>query len=137
MKTRTALLIAAVLATTAAAAPIATTAVRAEAPSVTAAGEACLQNNRLWGWRVLNTRTVEVSDRTNKKFRIHLAGGCVGLNNAVQTLAITGDSSLSCVRRGNFVAYRAPAVGRISCPIVEVERVPTTPPKTPERAQSY
>lgn len=135
MKMSTGILVAAVFAATIAAAPAATISAPVNAASSTD-DRTCLQNNRLWGWQVLNSRTVSVNDRTNKRFTIHLAGGCVGLNNAVQALAITGDLSLGCVRRGNFVRYRAPALGRMSCAITGVELVPPKSPNAPERAQA-
>jgi hypothetical protein len=52
---------------------------RGEAPyfngwTSAAAGDACLQNNRIWGWRVLDERTLVVNDIENQPFLVRLSG---------------------------------------------------------------
>jgi hypothetical protein len=86
--------------------------------------ETCLQNNRLWGWQVINPRTLSITDRTQKRFTVRIAGGCVGLKNSIDTIELRGVGSLSCVRRGDFVRFVEPNLGRMSCAITAVERVP-------------
>lgn len=102
----------------------------ASAPGATSTKEsddACLQNNRLWSWQVVNSRTLSISDRTNKKFTVRLASGCIGLTNTIPDIEIRGLSSLSCVRRGDFVRFVEPNLGRMSCAITSVERVADKP----------
>jgi hypothetical protein len=89
--------------------------------------DACLQNNRLWSWNVVNGRTLSITDRTNKTFTVRLASGCVGLTNLIPGIEIRGIGSLSCVRRGDFVRFVEPTLGRMSCAITAVERVPEKP----------
>jgi len=83
--------------------------------------DACLQNNRLWSWNVVNSRTLSIVDRTNRKFTVRLAGGCVGLNNLIPDIEVRGVSNLACVRRGDFVRFVEPTLGRMSCTITAVE----------------
>lgn len=93
------------------------------ASSAREADEACLQNNRLWGWQLINPRTLSITDRTQKRFTVRIAGGCVGLNNSIDAIELRGLSALSCVRRGDFVRFVEPSLGRMSCTITAVERV--------------
>ena len=94
------------------------------AASAKESDEACLQNNRLWGWQVINPRTLSITDRTQKRFTVRIASGCVGLTNSVNAIELRGLSALSCVRRGDFVRFVEPSLGRMSCTITAVERVP-------------
>jgi hypothetical protein len=91
-------------------------------PSAKESDDACLQNNRLWSWQVVNPRTLSITDRTQKRFTVRVASGCVGLTNLIQAIEIRGLSELSCVRRGDFVRFVEPSLGRMSCTITSVER---------------
>jgi hypothetical protein len=82
---------------------------------------ACLQNNRIWSWRVINERTLIVADIQNRPFLVRLSGGCVGLTNATLRLAFRTHTNLGCLERGDSVSFRAPALGRMSCFVNEVE----------------
>jgi len=84
--------------------------------------ETCLQNNRLWGWQLVNPRTLSITDRTQKRFTVRLASGCVGLTNSIPAIELRGLSELACVRRGDFVRFVEPTIGRMSCAITSVER---------------
>ena len=95
--------------------------------SAVSSDDVCLQNNRLWSWQVVNGRTLSITDRTNKKFTVRVASGCVGLTNSIPDIEIIGHGSLSCVRRGDFVRFMEPNLGRLSCAITSVERVPEQP----------
>jgi hypothetical protein len=83
--------------------------------------QACLQNNRIWGWRALNERTLVVTDINYRSFLVHLRGGCVGLNNAIFALRFRTWTNLGCLGQGDSVSYRAPALGEMSCFVREVE----------------
>jgi hypothetical protein len=91
-------------------------------PSAKESDDACLQNNRLWSWQVVNPRTLAITDRTQKRFTVRVASGCVGLTNLIQAIEIRGLSELACVRRGDFVRFVEPSLGRMSCTITSVER---------------
>ena len=84
-------------------------------------GGACLQNNRIWGWRVLDERTLVVNDIRNRPFMVRLSGGCVGLTNANIQIAFRTSTNLGCLRRGDQVMFREPTLGAESCFVTEVE----------------
>ena len=83
--------------------------------------EACLQNNRIWGWRVINERTLILNDISYRPFLVHMTGGCVGLTNAVWALRIRTWTSLGCLGQGDRVSFHAPALGPMSCIVTKVE----------------
>ena len=83
--------------------------------------KACLQNNRIWTWRVINERTLIVGDRENRPFLVRLTGGCVGLTNATLRLAFRTHTNLGCLEHGDSIAFRAPALGPMSCFVTDVE----------------
>jgi hypothetical protein len=83
--------------------------------------KACLQNNRIWSWRVINERTLIVADRENRPFLVRLTGGCVGLTNATLRLAFRTHTHLGCLEHGDRVSFRAPALGAMSCTVTEVQ----------------
>ena len=95
----------------------------AAAPPPTAGHDerACLQNNRIWSWRVINERTLVVSDIHYTPFLVRLTGGCVGLNNAIMRVAFVTKTNLGCLEHGDSISFRAPALGRMSCFVTEVE----------------
>jgi len=83
--------------------------------------KACLQNNRIWTWRVINEHTLIVGDRENRPFLVRLSGGCIGLTNATLRLAFRTHTNLGCLERGDSVSFHAPALGAMSCFVNEVE----------------
>jgi hypothetical protein len=91
------------------------------APAFAQQPEACLQNNHIWGWRVINERTLIVSDIDYRPFVVHLTGGCVGLTDAIFGIRIRTWTSLGCLGHGDRVSFRAPALGPMSCIVTAVE----------------
>jgi hypothetical protein len=91
------------------------------APAFAAQSEACLQNNHIWGWRVVNERLLILNDLNYRPFLVHLTGGCVGLTNAVWAIRIRTWTSLGCLGQGDRVSFRAPALGQMSCVVTSVE----------------
>jgi hypothetical protein len=92
----------------------------AAAPPKPPAAKTCLQNNRIYTWRVVNTRELIVGDVENNVFTVHLGGGCIALNNSVVVLNFIGKTDLGCLERGDRVSYRAPGLGRLTCFITDV-----------------
>jgi len=101
----------------------------AVATPVLAADEACLQNNRIWGWQALNERTLVVTDREYKRYTVHLTGGCIGLDRyAGAGLEFRQKLNLGCLSQGDTVAFNSPGIGRQSCFVTSVESAaPSTP----------
>jgi len=90
-------------------------------PAFAVEREACLQNNRIWGWRVINERLLIVNDINYQPFLVHLTGGCVGLNDAIWAVRFRTFTSLGCMGRGDRVSFREPTLGPMSCIVTSVE----------------
>jgi hypothetical protein len=86
----------------------------------------CLRNNRIWGWDVVDDRTMIVTDRQRNRFRVHLDGGCIGLTSALVTVSFRTPTSLGCLQPGDRVFYRArafPGNERMSCFVRGIELI--------------
>src|SRR4051812_24769281 len=86
---------------------------------------ACLQNNRIWSWDVIDSRTLSVRDIGGRPFIVDLSGGCIGLTKATLRLAFRTNTNLGCLQRGDRVSYAAPALGRETCFVREVRPAPS------------
>src|SRR5438270_13985397 len=82
---------------------------------------ACLQNNRIYGWTVVNERGLIVNDLYGRRFSVDLSSGCVGLTNATLALRFITATNLGCLMRGDRISFRAPALGRMSCFVNDVQ----------------
>jgi hypothetical protein len=100
------------------------------ATPVLAAEEACLQNNRIWGWQALDQRTLVVTERDYKRYTVHLTGGCIGLDSyAGASLVFRQKLNLGCLSQGDMVAFNSPGLGRMSCSVTNVEAAQPAPAK--------
>ena len=81
---------------------------------------ACLQNNHIYGWAVVNERALVVNDRYGRRFSVDLSSGCVGLTNATFALRFITTTDLGCLRRGDRIGFEAPALGPMSCFVRDV-----------------
>ena len=91
--------------------------------------KACLQNNRLWGFDVIDERTLTITDRTYKRYTVHMTSGCVGLTKAIIDIELRSKTALGCLERGDRVFFRSPGLGRLSCFVTEVENYRPPAPK--------
>jgi hypothetical protein len=82
---------------------------------------ACLQNNHIYGWTVVNERALVVNDRYGSRFRVNLSSGCVGLTNATFALRFITTTDLGCLTRGDRIGFEAPALGAMSCFVTDVQ----------------
>ncbi|HEY4264808.1 MAG TPA: DUF6491 family protein [Micropepsaceae bacterium] len=100
------------------------------ASPVLAAENACLQSNRVWGWQALDDHTLIVTDRNEKRYTVHLTGGCVGLDKyAASALVVSTRTSLGCIGQGDRIAFRAPGLGPLTCVVTNVTDAPAAPGK--------
>jgi hypothetical protein len=83
--------------------------------------QACLQNNRIYGWIVVNERALIVNDIYGKRFSVDLSSGCVGLTNATLALRFLTTTNLGCLMRGDRISFRAPVLGAMSCFVNDVQ----------------
>ena len=98
-------------------------------PVLAAADNACLQNNRIWGWRAVDDRTLIVTDRNYKRFTVHLTGGCIGLDKyAGASLVVRTATSLSCLMTGDRIAFNSPGVGPLTCVVTDTNPGEPSPP---------
>ena len=90
-------------------------------PVMAAAGDACLQHNRILSLRALDARTVLATDRNYRRFTIHMNGACAGLNTGVATLVFQTWQNLACVNRGDIVGVVATGLGFVTCSVAGVQ----------------
>src|SRR6266576_3974530 len=90
-------------------------------PVLAAADNACLQNNRIWGWRAVDDRTLIITDRNYRRFTVHLTGGCIGLDKYAA-------ASLSCLTTGDRIAFNSPGLGPLTCVVTDTKPVLPSPP---------
>jgi hypothetical protein len=89
-------------------------------PVMAAAGEVCLQHNRIWSTRALDDRTVVATDRNYNRFTIHMNAGCFALGRADSRLVFRTWQDLACVDRGDIIGVVAPGLGFINCSVAGV-----------------
>jgi hypothetical protein len=82
---------------------IASLLVGALAPTA-AEAQACLRQNMVNGWKVVNDQTLIVTDRVGHQYTVALQKGCTGLKWPLR-LGFTSSSGfgLSCITRNDFV----------------------------------
>ena len=83
--------------------------------------QACLQNNRIYTWTVVNERGLIVNDIYGRRFSVDLSSGCVGLTNATLALRFITKTNLGCLVRGDRISFRAPVLGPMSCFVNDVQ----------------
>jgi Family of unknown function (DUF6491) len=84
---------------------------------------ACLQQNRVDGWKVIDDQTLIVNDRTMRKFKVSLAKGCHDLKWPMHLGFSAGTGfGISCVERHSFLIV-PPGGGQIAqrCLIDDVQ----------------
>jgi len=86
----------------------------------------CLRSNDINNWEAENGRTLIVTDRRDRQYRLGLVGACTGIGNAQFQLGFETFTELSCLRPGDAIHYRDPAFGHERCVISSVEAY--TPP---------
>jgi len=83
--------------------------------------QACLQNNRIYGWIVVNERALIVNDIYGRRFSVDLSSGCVGLTNATLALRFLPPTNLGCLMRGDRISFQALVLGPMSCFVNDVQ----------------
>jgi hypothetical protein len=90
------------------------------------AASACLQNDLIWNFNVVNQRELQVIDRNDRVFTVKMTGGCIGLTN-LATLSFRTRTSLGCLQKGDRVAFREPTLGAMSCTVTDVQLATAKP----------
>ena len=81
----------------------------------------CLRSNQIDNWEVENDRTLIVTDRRDRQYRLGLIGTCTGLDNAQFQLGFESFSQFSCLRRGDSIHYNDLTFGHERCVISSIE----------------
>ncbi len=101
--------------------------------------QACLLKNRIYGWDVVNERTLTVRDSSNRRYTVHLSGGCIGLDNANISIGLRSwGSTLGCLGQGDQISFRSFGLNRrLSCNVTGVEPYVAPRPRDDDRDRSY
>lgn len=92
------------------------------AAPATAQGQACLLEDRIGSWTLVDSHTLLVTDRNHRSFTVRLAGPqCANLDMAQMQVVFHTSMHEGCLMEGDRVRYRAPAFGRTSCVVTDVE----------------
>lgn len=76
----------------------------AQAATAPASNSSCLEPVRLYSWKVVNDRTVIVTDRLHRDYKVSLVPGCYNLKFVFQLgFKSFSPSRLSCMGEGDYV----------------------------------
>lgn len=75
---------------------------------VLAASDVCVQKNRIFSTRVLDSGTVVVTDMDKKQYTVHMRGTCVGFNKTAENITFRPTTELGCLTAGDSIGYNAP-----------------------------
>lgn len=82
------------------------------ATPVLAQPEVCLQLNRIYNTKVVNSQTLYATDMQHRPYFIHMTSRCVGLNDASQNLSFRRangiGSEYQCLKSGDILGYSFP-----------------------------
>ena len=89
-----------------------------------AAGEACLQHNRLQSWRAVDESTMIMTDLQMNQYTVRLKNRCSNLTRPDARLVYRTWENLACLRSGEIFTVAAPGLGAVTCSVAEVEAGP-------------
>ena len=75
----------------------------------------CLTDTRIYNTRVIDNRTILITDRRHNQYTVHMAGTCIGMDQFTLGLTFRKFMTLSCIRSGDMVSYEIPGAGHVSC----------------------
>ncbi len=81
----------------------------------TDADTACLTDTRIYNTRVIDSRTILITDRRHNQYTVHMAGTCIGMDQFTLGLTFRKFMTLSCIRSGDMVSYDIPGAGHVNC----------------------
>jgi hypothetical protein len=73
-----------------------------------AASDACVQNNRIFSTKVIDSSTVLITDLDKKQYTVHMRGICVGLDKNAEMLSFRTQTQLGCLTSGDSISYNVP-----------------------------
>ena len=64
----------------------------------------CLRQNMVWGWKVVDNRTLIVTDKVQKAYKVSLRPGCFDLKWPMRLgFKSLGGFGLSCLQRNDYL----------------------------------
>jgi hypothetical protein len=73
-----------------------------------AAGDACVQNNRTYSTRVIDSSTILVTDLDKKQYIVHMRGTSIDLDKNALSLSFRTKTELGCLTSGDSISYNRP-----------------------------
>ena len=73
-----------------------------------AAGDACVQNNRIYSTKVIDSSTILVTDLDKKQYIVRMRGACIGLDKNALSLSFRTKTELGCLTSGDSISYNRP-----------------------------
>ena len=70
--------------------------------------DVCLRLMDVRSTTVHDHSTLVMTDRLSNEYTVHMVGTCTGLNTNAQPLTFRPVSEMSCLKRGDMVAYSMP-----------------------------
>ena len=86
-----------------------------------AAGDACLQHNRLQSWRAVDNSTMVMTDNQMNQYTVRMNGRCVNLDRPAARLVYRTWQNLGCLSPGEIITVTAPGMGSVTCSVAQVE----------------
>ena len=97
--------------------------------ALAAAGDVCLQHNRLQSWRAVDASTLVMTDLQQNRYTVRLNGRCANLTQAAAVLSYRTWQNLACLRSGDIITVAAPGLGAVTCSVAGVQAgAPGGPP---------
>jgi hypothetical protein len=72
------------------------------------AADACVQKNRIFSTRVIDSSTMLITDMDKKQYTVHMRGACVGFNKNAENITFRPTTELGCLSAGDSVGYNQP-----------------------------
>ena len=91
------------------------------AQSAFAQDNICLRSQWIYNWEIVDDKTLIVTDRRDRQYKLGLVGVCAGLQQTRFSLAFESLSELSCLRPGDSIHYNDLTFGRERCTISSIE----------------
>ena len=83
------------------------------------ADDNCLTPRQVQSWNNLGPHAIVVRATGGHRYRLDLAGTCLGLDNAI-SLKVSSRGTGQCVASGDFISYRYHELGEQRCMIAAV-----------------
>jgi len=81
----------------------------------------CLRTQRIDNWQVVDDKTLILTDRLDRQYKLGLVGACTRLQQTRFSLGFETFSELSCIRPGGSIRFTDLTFGPQRCRITSIE----------------